>query len=346
MYEIEDCIEKIPRNFEIINKEVVDMDGFSIADEIPLVIESDILTESVIAFKTALSSTIEQLNSTIDFLKNELEEKNLHIRALLFRDANDGRSIDFELVEEKSENNIYVIETTSPVDKDVILCDKITSPLNNFQSPVKDKNALNTDIHETIINFNETANNERNNSLESSITDSMCTYASTDFSTNDESNYSTKECPLILNSDKSFVTIDNYDNRYDNKNNTQHSITSTPTQSNFNEYIETYPIDHAYDNTAFFTHQYSDSNNGWHDDDDVDVIKETRDHNDRWNAKVIHDNNYVHKWPGKTILVAGKDWGRNIMSRLEVFQVAQSTTCIIIYIHYCGKHPSHNFTSW
>ena len=64
--------------------------------------------ESITRFKDALLSTVSKLNEMIDFLKNELEVKNLFIRTLLLRDGNDTDIISIGLL-----NKSDVIETTS-----------------------------------------------------------------------------------------------------------------------------------------------------------------------------------------------------------------------------------------
>ena len=81
-------------------------------DEIPIIIEDELMSNSVKIFKTALMSTIDKLYDTIDFLRNELEERKLHIRTLLLRDANDGRSIDAVLLGYTNDLSV-AIETTS-----------------------------------------------------------------------------------------------------------------------------------------------------------------------------------------------------------------------------------------
>ena len=80
-----------------------------IKEDIPLV-KDGITTESIILLKDALLSTVSKLNEMVDFLKNELEEKNLFIRTLLLRDANDTDMISIGLL-----NKSNVIETTSNV---------------------------------------------------------------------------------------------------------------------------------------------------------------------------------------------------------------------------------------
>ena len=82
-----------------------------IKEDIPLV-KDGITTESIILFKDALLSTVSKLNEMVDFLKNELEEKNLFIRTLLLRDANDTDMISIGLL-----NKSNVIETPSNVSK-------------------------------------------------------------------------------------------------------------------------------------------------------------------------------------------------------------------------------------
>ena len=79
----------------------VDIPNFNldISGEIPLVVENDDITiESINAFKDALLLTITKLSDTIDFLKRELEEKNLLVRTLLLKEANDGDKIDPSLL--------------------------------------------------------------------------------------------------------------------------------------------------------------------------------------------------------------------------------------------------------
>ena len=81
-----------------------------IKEYIPLV-KDDITTESIILFKDALLSTVSKLNEIcemVDSLKNELEEKNLFIRTLLMRDANDTDMINIGLL-----NKSNIIQTTS-----------------------------------------------------------------------------------------------------------------------------------------------------------------------------------------------------------------------------------------
>ena len=78
----------------------VDIPNFNldISGEIPLVVENDDITESINAFKDSLLLTITKLSNTIDFLKRELEEKNLLVRTLLLREANGRDKIDPNLL--------------------------------------------------------------------------------------------------------------------------------------------------------------------------------------------------------------------------------------------------------
>ena len=170
-------------------------------NEIPITVEGDLLVEesivetSIHSFKTALMQTIEKLNTTIDFLKNELEEKNLHIRALLFRDANDGNRIDIELL--NNSPNKSLMKTTSPE------LHKIDFSINNIIEHVSQFNDSKQLISEQDTVVAKETNNcdcihSRNSSLslDSSITDDSCE------SSNDESNYSIN---------RNLKIVDNYD---------------------------------------------------------------------------------------------------------------------------------------
>ena len=98
-----------------------------IKEDIPLV-KDDITTESIILFKDALLSTISKLNEMVDFLKNELEEKNLFIRTLLLRDANDTDMISIGLL-----NKSNVIEITSNISENANFTDVNNSDISISQ---------------------------------------------------------------------------------------------------------------------------------------------------------------------------------------------------------------------
>ena len=55
--------------------------------------------ETIHPINDALLSAIRTLENTIDFMKTEIEEKNLLIKALIFQEANEGRKIDPLLLE-------------------------------------------------------------------------------------------------------------------------------------------------------------------------------------------------------------------------------------------------------
>lgn len=103
-----------------------------ILEEVPLIIENDLMSETILIFKNALMLTIEELHSTITFLKNELEERNLHIRTLLLKDANDGRSIEMSLLEK---SKTAVVIETSPMLNSTLNHPSVISPeINDTQN--------------------------------------------------------------------------------------------------------------------------------------------------------------------------------------------------------------------
>ena len=77
-----------------------------------IVENNDHVVESIESFKNALLDTIKQLKDIITFLKDDIEEKNLFIRTLLLRDANEDNH--FHLLRRSSSNqSINDVETTS-----------------------------------------------------------------------------------------------------------------------------------------------------------------------------------------------------------------------------------------
>ena len=76
-------------------------------------IDESYTVESIKTMKDALLQLIRKLESTIDFLKTELEEKNLLVKALIFQDANDGRKIDPALIYSPSPNISIESEITN-----------------------------------------------------------------------------------------------------------------------------------------------------------------------------------------------------------------------------------------
>ena len=124
-----------------------------------------------------------------------MEEKNLHIRALLFRDANDGNRIDIDLL--NNSPNKSLMKTTSPE------LHKIDFSINNIIEHVSQFNDSKQLISEQDTVVAKETNNcdcihSRNSSLslDSSIIDDSCE------SSNDESNYSIN---------RNLKIVDNYD---------------------------------------------------------------------------------------------------------------------------------------
>lgn len=68
--------------------------------------------DTIETFKNALLNTIDELKDTIQFLKNELVEKNLLIRALTFRDASRGEFIENLTVISESVDTISQVDFT------------------------------------------------------------------------------------------------------------------------------------------------------------------------------------------------------------------------------------------
>ena len=79
----------------------------NINDDIPITTEAASTIESVEIIK----STIDKLFEQIDFLKDEILEKNLLIKILNFRNGNNGDKINIELINDSQ--FFWLEETTS-----------------------------------------------------------------------------------------------------------------------------------------------------------------------------------------------------------------------------------------
>ena len=113
---------------ELINVNILNRD-INILEWLPYISEvADMTPESRISFKNELLSTLTRLYDMIDFLKRELEEKNLLVRTLLFRDANDVTKIDISLL--KNVSSINLIETSS--DQTVSILPELSQEDNIF----------------------------------------------------------------------------------------------------------------------------------------------------------------------------------------------------------------------
>ena len=157
---------------------------------------------SIDTFKSASMITIEKRNTTIDFLKNELEEKNLHIRTLLLRDANDGRSIDIALLNKTTQSSM---ETTPPIPDENNFHDEIMVEFNSSQMHEEFEDNCQS-IHSIISSISEESviSMERDSSNDKS-----------NYSSNVNSNYSASEQLIVIDEFDDFDTNNNND--YDNK---------------------------------------------------------------------------------------------------------------------------------
>ena len=79
---------------------------FDINTKIPILSVSDMTTESIGIIK----STINMLYDQIYFLKEEIREKNLLIKTLNFRNANNGEKIYMDLLETSTSSNNSIDE--------------------------------------------------------------------------------------------------------------------------------------------------------------------------------------------------------------------------------------------
>ena len=109
------------------------------------------------SLKDMFSSTIEKLHATIEFLKSELEEKNLLVRTLLLRNANEG---SFRIDDRLVDGNLEGTETTSSVTETTV--NIVNSEVSDYSHII----SLNDDNFQNI-NSNNNNNNNNNNTIHS-----------------------------------------------------------------------------------------------------------------------------------------------------------------------------------
>ena len=131
-----------------------------INDDIPIFIQSsynennNIVTDGINDMKDCLKSTMNKLYEMIDFLKQELEEKNLLIRTLTLREANDGNFV-----------NEYSNETANDT-KEVVIND-IVSDL--FTTDNTENIYISEDVSEYYTDFDIWVNNSASENLNSTV---------------------------------------------------------------------------------------------------------------------------------------------------------------------------------
>ena len=135
---------------------------------------SDIVANGINDLKSYLQSTINKLYETIDFLKQELEEKNLLIRALTVREAN-GDIFENDFPEEPSILAEHVCKSkVNSTKSDSISTENTTSNSSNVYT-VEDNNAnpidfkiqTNEQLNSTVVgdDLNETKILDKSSSL-------------------------------------------------------------------------------------------------------------------------------------------------------------------------------------
>ena len=134
-----------------------------IQDEIPIINEDSSSMTTINVFKDQLISTVDKLYDLLDFLKNELEEKNILVRTIIEKNNNNlvkllHQHLNTQQVETtcsatntlKSTDNIIASSKDSITDiNEYTLIDEV-SLLSNGSSSVDDSFVLNSTNHESI----------------------------------------------------------------------------------------------------------------------------------------------------------------------------------------------------
>lgn len=126
-----------------------------------------------------IKSSLNMLREEIEFLKEEIREKNLLIKILNFRNANDGDKINIDLVEESQ--LFSSVETTSQI-KTNIVSEDCDININHVKNLVDYDDTLISDLNESISSQHdhesiEKPSSDLNQSLDSEqLQESIQTY--------------------------------------------------------------------------------------------------------------------------------------------------------------------------
>ena len=108
-----------------------------------------------------IKSSFDILQEQIEFLKDEIREKNLLIKILNFRNANDGDKINIEQVED-SQLSLHT-ETTSTINHNILL--DVSSDTDHYNSGgdqktdsyiISDYENKTNSIHRNLVGYDET----------------------------------------------------------------------------------------------------------------------------------------------------------------------------------------------
>ena len=185
-----DNLRYISNDRQNVEKSDIDMlfSNLIITDDIPILIEEDITSNSIHIFKMALMSTIDKLYDTIDFLKSEIEEKNLHIRTLMLRDVDVLQP----------EHDFFEIETTPSMQTDNDFINENSSKVTNPQGTFGD------DDHSDIVFPEVVRNNPVNFPPDSStipkFNEDMSSTSISELMECSHSNSNNSDCLIIDNS--------------------------------------------------------------------------------------------------------------------------------------------------
>ena len=236
----------------------------------------EMLTEFI---KNTLSSTIDKLYETIEFLKNEVEEKNLLIKALLIKDgyANSSR-ISMELLVEP-QSCIDDVETTSTISHQANY-----SQLNESLNSIPGMH----NYDDTIVSLNN---------IDAQHADNNLSYDSVNL--NDT---------IVMNSTRNVESIEdqlkNY--RIDNHNKYMYEkLNASSYGYNFPRQNST--LDDYNDHILQIPSLYDDNRRKSISDDDIHITALADNHINAVNTETVHHGEDIqaHPWPENTVLITG-----------------------------------------
>ena len=275
---IEDCLDESLVYINSENKYI------NISNEIPIITTE---ADSTIASIEIIKSTIDKLYEQIDFLKEEILEKNLLIKILNFRNANNGNKINIEMINESTFLSLQETISTSTMGSS--LTEISNTSHYNSQSDTSGNNLPSVsiinvvklvDYYETLdnVHINLSSNNTFINSMHTANVDN--TIVLNNFSESLDLNKSI----TVMNSTKTYESFDDQLHSYRVQNHNKFTYEKQHSSNNkiCNKSINMYAM----------SNELSNEN---------DVMNNIEDITSKNNIAATT----IHEWQHNTILVTG-----------------------------------------
>ena len=251
-----------------------------VKDDIPVINMDNILRE--LDSMEIIKSTVDMLLTQLDFLKEEIREKNLLIKILNFRNANDGEKININIADEN--DFLSEAETTSTYN--------INTSINN------NTNIIHNNAREDITVYTNELNNENEETHNDARIKETIDEQIYNYKIKQREKYGISKSICNNFNDRFNTTLDNYES------NTLVDHSYVVKSDELNTTISKSPYDNPYCYAKSDRRLENYMSNLQLSDITSSDYNSTID-NQSFNCKKNRVENKIHIWPNNTILITG-----------------------------------------